>query len=96
MKRWYYTQNDALILILNSDFDYRNKKWKKNDIFFHSLLFLTLKCDFLTPTKPQFQPSSMSWKNVWVNILFGAAMIDRPDLDQSKKKTRQYDLSDES
>ena len=39
-----------------------------------------------TPTKPQFQPSSMPWKNVRVNILSGAAVIERPDLDQWKKK----------
>ena len=38
-----------------------------------------------TSTKPQFQPSSTPWKNVWVNILPGAAVIERPDLDQWKK-----------
>ena len=38
-----------------------------------------------TPTKPQFQLSSMPWKNVWVNILYGAAVIERPDFDQWKK-----------
>ena len=42
-----------------------------------------------TPTKPQFQPSSLPWKNVWVNILSGAAVMERPDLPQ-RKKTRQW------
>ena len=30
--------------------------------------------------EPQFQPSSMPSKNVWINILSGAAVIERPDL----------------
>ena len=43
VKRWYYTQNDAFNLMLKPDFDQRNRKNEKIDIFFHSLLFLTLK-----------------------------------------------------
>ena len=39
VKRWYYTQNDAVNLMLKSDLDQRNKKKWKKDIFFHSLLF---------------------------------------------------------
>ena len=73
-------------------------KNEKKGIFFHSLLFITLKYDFFvghfrlpdvieTPTKSEFQPSSMPWKNVWVNILSGAAVIERPDLDQWKKNS---------
>ena len=50
VKRWYYTQNDAVNLMLKSDFDQRNKKMKKNDIFFHSLLFLTLKYKIFSGT----------------------------------------------
>ena len=38
-----------------------------------------------TPTKPQYQPSSMPWKNVWVDILSDAAVIERPDLSPWKK-----------
>ena len=66
------------------------QRMKKIDIFFHSLSFLTLKYDFFfghfrlpevieTPTKPQFQPLSMSSKRVWANILSEAAVIERPD-----------------
>ena len=40
-----------------------------------------------TPTKPQFQPLSMPSKKVWANILSGAAVIERPDLHQSKKNS---------
>ena len=50
VKRWYYTQNDAFNLMLNSDFDQRNKKVKKIGIFFHSLLFLTLKYTIFSGT----------------------------------------------
>ena len=50
VKRWYYTQNDAVNLMLKSDFDQRNKKNEKNDLFFHSLLFLTLKYKFFSGT----------------------------------------------
>ena len=50
VKRWYYTQNDAFILMLKSDFDQRIKKMKKNDIFFHSLWFLTLKYKIFSGT----------------------------------------------
>ena len=39
-----------------------------------------------TPTKPQFQPLSMPSKKVWANILSGAAVMERPDLSQPKKK----------
>ena len=35
-----------------------------------------------TPTKPQFQPFSLPSEKVWVNILSGAAVIERPDLSQ--------------
>ena len=42
-----------------------------------------------TPTAPQFQPLSMSSNKVWVDILSGAAVIERPDLAQ-RKKTRQF------
>ena len=44
-KRGFYTRNDALNLILKSDFDL---KWQKIDIFFHSLLFSTLKYDYFS------------------------------------------------
>ena len=43
VKRLYYSQNDAFNLMLKSDFGQRNRKNEKIDIFFHSLLFLTLK-----------------------------------------------------
>ena len=45
-KRGFYTRNDAFHLILMSDFDFTPQKMKKIDIFFDSLLFLTLKYYF--------------------------------------------------
>ena len=43
-KTWaLHTQNNALNLILNSDFHFTQQKMKKIGIFFHSLLFLTLE-----------------------------------------------------
>ena len=44
-----------------------------------------------TPTAPQFQPLSMSWNKVWVDILSEAAVIERPDFSEWKK-TRQWRL----
>ena len=35
-----------------------------------------------TPTAPQFQPLSMSSNKVWVDILSGAAVIERPDFSE--------------
>ena len=67
-------------------------KNEKNGIFSHILLFITFRLPEVieTRTKPQFQPSSMPWKNVWVNILSGAAVIERPDFDQWKKNSSLY------
>ena len=78
---------------------------KKNDIFFHSLSFLTLKYDFFfghfrfpemikTPTKPQFQPLSMLSKKVWANILSGAAVMKRPDfiIEKENSSLEIYDI----
>ena len=45
-----------------------------------------------TPIKPQFPPSSMPLKIVWVNILSGAAVIERPDFTHWKKKIRQINF----
>ena len=69
---------------------------KKNDIFFHSLLFVTLKYKFFfghfrlpevieTPIKPQFQPFPTTCKRVWVASLNRLAVRGRPDLDPRKK-----------
>ena len=44
-----------------------------------------------THTKPQFQPLSIPSKKVRVNILSGAAVMERPDFI-IEKKTRQYSL----
>ena len=76
---------------------------KKIDSFLNSLLFLTLKYKIFlgyfrllevieTPTKPQFQPSSMPWNKVWVNILSWAAVMERPDF-LNETKTRYYEFS---
>ena len=46
VKPWHYTWNDEFIRILKSDLDKHQKKNEKIDIFFHSLWFLTLKCNF--------------------------------------------------
>ena len=65
-------------------------------IFFHSLLF-NIKVWFRLleviepPTKPQFQPLSMSSKNVWVNILSEAAVMERQIC--LNEKTRLYRFS---
>ena len=39
VKRWYYTQNDAVNLMLKSDFDQRNKKMKKMTFSFTAYYF---------------------------------------------------------
>ena len=77
--------------MLKPDFDQRNRKNEKIDIFFHSLLFLKLKYKIFsgkvieTPTKPQFQPFFMPSKKVWTSNLSGAAVMERPDLSPPKK-----------
>ena len=84
VKRWHYTQNDTFNLMLKSDFDQRNKKNEKKDIFFHSLLFLTLKYKIFLGISFVY-----AFKKVWVNILSGAAMIERPDFLNEKKSSEK-------
>ena len=78
------------------------KKWR-NDIFFHSLLFLTFKYKMFSSTSGYPYPYQVTilifiyaLKKVWVNILSGAAMMERPDLSPPIKvvignRGRQWD-----
>ena len=84
---WFWSQ----ILILS----YKNEK--KNDTFFHSLWFLTLKYDFFfehfpladtfeNPPRQQPQPLAMSSKKVWVDISYRLGGVRLPKSDAYKKK----------
>ena len=70
-------------------------KNEKIDIFFHSLLFLTWKYKIFSGTSGYRKRSNpipshnfklvYALKKVWVNILSGAAVMERPDFLNEKK-----------